>query len=275
MNKNPVSYFMAMLTALVVPFLFFKIDAVYAGLMSVLFILILIVVYNSNEVKRYRINRSFKYIKNYKIPQTAILKFNLKRKLNSEQLLKTVEALKQFFMIYSLQIHDKNNHKYAMPSKVADELWHEFMLSSKDYSEFCERAFGQFLHHTPDSPDSHHENKGFIQFSKPSFNKPLYKEVLVTHDNLNKIKKNHELYMIGGIPAIFALDSYLNIDDGFYYSQDSIHQMELQMALHNKTVARDTGSGSSGGDILYTGSDSYHSDTSSDSGGSSCGGGGD
>lgn len=275
MNKNPVSYFMIILSALVVPFLFFKIEAVYALLMSVLFILLLIVLYNSTEVKRYRLNRSFKYIKNYQIPKESILKFNLRRKLNPEQLLKTVEALKQFFIIYSLQIHDGNNHQYAMPSKVADELWHEFMLSSKEYADFCKEAFGQFLHHSPDLSNLHSDNKRFIRLNEDNFENPLNKNILVTRDNLNKIKKYQELYLIGSIPAIFALDSYLQANDGFYYNEESIRQMELEMELHNKNVSKDTAS-SSGGDIIYSGSDSYCSDSSAscgDSGGSSCGGG--
>ena len=238
MNKNPVSYFIMFLISLVVP-------------------------------KKYRFNKSLKYIQNYQISENVIFKFNLKRKLSPEQLIKTVEALKQFFMIYAFQIQEKNYQKYAIPSKVADELWHEFMLSSKEYADFCQEAFGKFLHHTPDSSKS---NKDLFQFTKSSFNKPLNKDVLVTWDNLNKIKKNHKLYMIGTIPAIFALDSYLNIDDGFYYTQ---RQMELEMVLHNKVITKDNrrSSGSSGSGSSDLASNSYHhSDTSSDGGGG-CGGG--
>ncbi len=36
-----------------------------------------------------------------------------------------------------------------MPSQVADDLWHEFILYTRDYDAFCRRAFGGFLHHTP------------------------------------------------------------------------------------------------------------------------------
>ena len=37
----------------------------------------------------------------------------------------------------------------SMPSQVADDLWHEFILYTRDYDAFCRRAFGGFLHHTP------------------------------------------------------------------------------------------------------------------------------
>jgi hypothetical protein len=39
----------------------------------------------------------------------------------------------------------------GMPSRVVDEAWHEFILDSKRYSGFCDLAFGQYLHHTPDA----------------------------------------------------------------------------------------------------------------------------
>ena len=41
------------------------------------------------------------------------------------------------------------NRFVSMPSQVADDLWHEFILYTREYDRFCRRAFGGFLHHTP------------------------------------------------------------------------------------------------------------------------------
>ncbi len=38
----------------------------------------------------------------------------------------------------------------GMPSRLVDEAWHEFILDSLSYIRFCEAAFGEYLHHTPD-----------------------------------------------------------------------------------------------------------------------------
>jgi hypothetical protein len=38
----------------------------------------------------------------------------------------------------------------GMPSKLVDEAWHEFILDSRAYHEFCEGAFGEYLHHSPE-----------------------------------------------------------------------------------------------------------------------------
>jgi hypothetical protein len=37
-----------------------------------------------------------------------------------------------------------------MPSKLVDEAWHEFILDSVAYVDFCDQAFGDYLHHTPE-----------------------------------------------------------------------------------------------------------------------------
>src|SRR3954447_26144862 len=39
----------------------------------------------------------------------------------------------------------------GMPSKLVDVAWHEMILRTREYHEFCRRAFGEYLHHTPDS----------------------------------------------------------------------------------------------------------------------------
>jgi hypothetical protein len=54
-------------------------------------------------------------------------------------------GLRQFFLT-----HLKSGRQHvAMPSQVVDDLWHEFILHTKNYDAFCSRAFGRFMHHTP------------------------------------------------------------------------------------------------------------------------------
>ncbi len=37
----------------------------------------------------------------------------------------------------------------AMPSRIVDDAWHEFILFTRDYQNFCTQAFDYFLHRTP------------------------------------------------------------------------------------------------------------------------------
>ncbi len=43
-----------------------------------------------------------------------------------------------------------------MPSQVVDDAWHEFILFTRAYQQYCNKALGRYLHHTPaeamDSP---------------------------------------------------------------------------------------------------------------------------
>jgi hypothetical protein len=39
----------------------------------------------------------------------------------------------------------------GMPSQAVDEAWHEMILMTRHYTAFCERAFGRYLHHNPNS----------------------------------------------------------------------------------------------------------------------------
>jgi hypothetical protein len=54
-------------------------------------------------------------------------------------------GLRQFFIAHLMS----GKRFVSMPSRVADDLWHEFILYTLDYKRFCRRAFGTFLHHTP------------------------------------------------------------------------------------------------------------------------------
>jgi hypothetical protein len=40
-----------------------------------------------------------------------------------------------------------------MVSQEMDEVWHTFILFTKDYQQFCETAVGRFIHHYPKGPE--------------------------------------------------------------------------------------------------------------------------
>ena len=35
------------------------------------------------------------------------------------------------------------------PSKKVDKAWHEFLLFTREYQQFCEKRYGRFIHHNP------------------------------------------------------------------------------------------------------------------------------
>lgn len=66
------------------------------------------------------------------------------------------ETKKWLWLCAKARIDRKENNK-NVPEKIAiddslviiDEMWHNFILFTKDYNEFCENSFGFFIHHFP------------------------------------------------------------------------------------------------------------------------------
>lgn len=51
-----------------------------------------------------------------------------------------------------------------------DDMWHTFLLFTKDYMAFCEQFFGKYLHHTPALEDEPAQVDDFeINFSRYLF----------------------------------------------------------------------------------------------------------
>jgi hypothetical protein len=55
-------------------------------------------------------------------------------------------GMRQFFLAAAAD----PDLRASMPSRVVDEAWHEFITFTRAYQEFCQRAFGRFLHHQPE-----------------------------------------------------------------------------------------------------------------------------
>jgi len=46
--------------------------------------------------------------------------------------------------------------KWQMYSRRIDEVWHQFVLFTREYAVFCERYFGTMLHHAPSNAPVEH-----------------------------------------------------------------------------------------------------------------------
>lgn len=164
------------------------------------------------------------------------------------------QGLRQFFLA-----HLKSGRKYvSMPSQVVDDLWHEFILYTKNYQHFCQHAFGRFLHHTPAVVLSKDQqgNAGI----RRSWYYACHEE------NINPKQPTR-------LPLLFALDSKLGIPNGFVYVADCSGFQRQGDSSGGAYCGAEIGSSGCGGG---GGSDS-DSGGSGDGGcgGGGCGGGGD
>jgi hypothetical protein len=170
-------------------------------------------------------------------------------------------GLRQFFLACS-----RSKGKFvAMPSKVVDHMWHDFILHTQAYKAWCDLVLGRFLHHTPA------EALG----SKAKNNDGLRRAWFwaCKDEAINPRVPTR-------LPLLFALDSKLSIPGGFRYVPDC-----KDIDTKNKDGGDSSGtycgtsfsdnsssSDSSGGGDSFGGSDSSgSSDGGGDGGG--CGGG--
>lgn len=196
------------------------------------------------------------YIRSYMFPAGLLDKL---QKIRPELSLKdrqlVAHALRQFFQVY----HRSGYRHIAMPSQVVDDLWHEFILYTKNYQAFCQKAFGRYLHHTPASALSPElrNNDGL----RTCWHYACLEE------NINPKRPTR-------LPLLFALDAKWNLANGFYYTPNC-----------SQLTAGSAGTVHCGADFYTSDSSSFSSDsdsTSSDSSdscsggcGGGCGGGGD
>lgn len=246
-----------------------------------------------------RAARRADYIRSFSLPIGLFEKLRKRRpELTAKDCQLVGNALRQFFMAYL-----KSGRRFvAMPSQVADELWHEFILYTKNYDEFCRQAFGRFLHHTPAVVMS-----GVTEASGGNLAGSMNRAVDVipaggvSHDgnraniglrrcwwyacreeNINPGKPLR-------LPLLFALDSKLKIADGFYYLPNCNplrrNATEASSAVYcggdfssasidGSIEGFGDSSAPSGGGYNSSGSSSDSASGGGGDGGSSCGGGG-
>lgn len=145
-------------------------------------------------------------------------------------------ALRQFFLA-----HLQSGRQFvSMPSQVADDLWHEFILYTRQYQDFCQRAFGRFLHHTPAVAlsDDRQDNAGLRRVWWQC----------CREENIDPRNPTR-------LPLLFAIDAKFGIADGFHYVPDCA---ALRQGADGRTVH-------CGGD--------FRRKSTNESGGSGCGGG--
>ncbi|QSX40683.1 glycine-rich domain-containing protein [Shewanella cyperi] len=145
--------------------------------------------------------------------------------LGQQGQLLVLEGLRNYFQL-SLTA---GRQPLAMPSQAVDCVWHEFILFTRQYQKFCRRAFGRFLHHTPAE----------AMQSQTSAQQGIRRcwRLACKAEGIDPKRPSR-------LPLLFALDSELQIADGFSYSLDCLRHPGSYCASH---IACGTGCSSDSG----------------------------
>jgi hypothetical protein len=142
------------------------------------------------------------YIRGFSLPKGLFEKLRKQHPhLTPKDCQLVAHGLRQFFLA-----HLKSRRQYvSMPSQLADDLWHEFILYTRTYQVFCQKAFGSYFHHTP----------AVVLSSAKQSNAGLRCCWLYVcrEENINPRAASR-------LPLLFALDAKFNIPNGFFYLAD-------------------------------------------------------
>src|SRR4051812_36742887 len=78
------------------------------------------------------------------IPEEIIRRYAFKNKLCFSDASSVFDELELFLT--------EAASKSASPSERVDSAWHEFILHTKHYANYCQSRYGFFIHHFPLSP---------------------------------------------------------------------------------------------------------------------------
>jgi hypothetical protein len=93
-------------------------------------------------------------------PHAELLAFRapyLEEKLTREQIVSSLADAVAYFdelKKYLWLCNSVTTHRIPMLSRLVDEVWHQFVLFTTEYTDFCERFFGRYVHHTPNEAPS-------------------------------------------------------------------------------------------------------------------------
>lgn len=180
-------------------------------------------------------------------------------------------GLRQFF----IACQRSNKRFVAMPSQVVDSMWHEFILHTSAYREWCDLVIGRFIDHVPAE----------VLGRKASTNDGLRRAWFwaCRDESINPKQPSR-------LPLLFALDAKFAIPGGFVYMADckGVRREDGQGGVHTYCGESFSDGSYSGDADGFGGSQSSSNSESSSSGdssdgssgcssgcGSGCGGGGD
>ena len=140
------------------------------------------------------------FIRAYVFPESLLQTLTKKHvHLVEKDLFLVARALREYFLVRARAGSGLIN----MPSKVVDDLWHEFILDTKAYQRFCQSAFGEFFHHVPAASTP----KG-VDIDGATRRAWRY---ACREENINPSKPTR-------LPLLFAIDAKLSIQDGNKYN---------------------------------------------------------
>jgi hypothetical protein len=219
-------------------------------------LIVALAIFGSRKRKQQR--KRLEFIQRFQLPSQVRSKLLMQYPdLTEKQYADAQAGLRQYFAACLFaNAAQRKKPNLGMPSKLVDELWHNFMLMTREYASFCQQAFGGFLHHAPhDETVTAKQKKLGLEntwhFAKQAAN----------------ARGASPAWLLAGVPLLFLLDSQTSMANGWTWSDGQLDAFE---AAHQLRMS--AGSGGDGGSSGSSSDSSSGGDSGGCSGGG-CGGG--
>ncbi len=190
------------------------------------------------------------FIDNYAYARHLDARLAMRRpELDAAQRARVLAGLVDYFHL----CNQAGRRMVSMPSQAVDDAWHEFILFTRQYDQFCRKAFGRFLHHTP--------AEAMSSPTQASNGLKRAWRLACAREGINPREPER-------LPRLFALDAALGLSGGFLYSLNCLAAGQTGTGYCASHIG--CGGGCSGDSGSSSGSDGG-SDGGGDGGG--CGGG--
>lgn len=146
-------------------------------------------------------------VKEYHHEET-VLRFKSNYDVTYEESLEIFQEMKKFL---SLMAKYPKDHVFAVEAiYVLDEMWHTFLMFTKDYEEFCYRHFGFMIHHEPMKKAEKERNQKMLAENKEEAEKILRPGVEhLYHMIADYLGKDTLIYWIRGLGQKYTME-YIN-----------------------------------------------------------------
>lgn len=175
------------------------------------------------------IDKSIEFINNYHFPEDVLEWFdwhfekNFNHKLTNEEINAVAEGLKDYFIFIVI-----SPLKVAAASKLVDELFHTFILHTKDYADFCD-GVGQFIHHFPIQK---RKVKGILTDTSNIEYNEHYQSIIRTYC-LSCQTSGLDPLTTNTLPYFFQLDSILPVEHAISFDLEFFKSVIPKLGLEN------------------------------------------
>ena len=154
------------------------------------------------------------FIAEYRFPRAVLMRFAAAHPtLDAAAHAQVFAGLRDYFAICAADPRTRA----GMPSAIVDDAWHTFILSTRDYTAFCERAFGGYLHHAPADAAGNEDDIGHTW------------RLACAREQISPTSPSR-------LPRLFAIDRDLAVPGARYYALNETDAERTRQMMGNSAM---------------------------------------